>query len=102
MIYKNYNEIPYNFLHDAAMIISKRYTLENIHMDNLGGVDLTLKGKLTENQVKDILLNLNPNPDKCSEDYSLDYLLQYSYSKDMQRTYVYSEDGINYKTLEVA
>lgn len=68
-------------------------------MDKQGGAALTFQGKLSEEQVKDILLNLNPNPDKCSDDYALEYSLHYSYSKDMQNTYVYSEDDIDYRSL---
>lgn len=97
MIYRNYNTIPYPFLHDAAMIISKRYSLEDIYMDYNGGICITLKGKLPEDAVKDILMNINPN-DSCMDDYELSPL-DYSYSNDMQKTYVYSADDIDYREL---
>lgn len=97
MIYKDYTTIPYPFLHDAALIISKRYSLESIYMDREGGICITLKGRLSDNAVKDILMNINPW-DFCADDYELS-LLDYSYSDDMQNTYVYSPDGIDYREL---
>ena len=98
MTYKDYTSIPYPFLHDAALVISKRYTLESIYMDKEGGICITLAGKLSEYSVKDILQNINPW-DSCIDDYELSPL-DYSYSNDVQRTYVYSADGIDYRALE--
>ena len=100
MTYRDYTSIPYPFLHDAALVISKRYTLEGIYMDKEGGICITLAGKLSEYAVKDILQNINPN-DVCKDSIELSPLY-YSYSDDMQRTYVYSADGIDYRALEVA
>lgn len=100
MRYTNYNTIPYPFLHDGAMVISLRHSLESVYMDKEGGVCLTIKGKLSEDAVKDILQNINPN-DLCEDEMSLDYNLDYSYSDDMQKTYVYSPDGIDYRNLVV-
>lgn len=100
MIYTDYNKIPYPYLHDAAMVISKRYALKSIHMDKRGEVCITLKGKLTENAIKDILMNLNPW-DSSIEDYELSPL-DYSYSNDMQDTYVYSADNIDYRNIKIA
>lgn len=97
MLYTDYNTIPYPFLHDAALVISKRYSLESIYMDKEGGICITLKGRLSDNAVKDILVNINPW-DSCADDYELSPL-DYSYSDDMQKTYVYSADGIDYREL---
>ena len=98
MTYRNYTSIPYPFLYDAALVISKRYTLESIYMDKEGGICITLTGKLSDNAVKDILQNINPN-DVCKNSIELSPL-DYSYSDDMQRTYVYSGEGIDYRTLK--
>ncbi len=100
MTYKDYTSIPYSFLHDAALVISKRYSLESIYMDKEGGICITLAGRLSEYGVKDILQNINPW-DSCIDDYELSPL-DYSYSDDMQRTFVYSADGIDYRALEIA
>jgi hypothetical protein len=100
MIYTDYNKIPYPYLHDAAMVISKRYTLKSIYMDKRGEVCITLGGKLSENAIKDILMNLNPW-DSSIEDYALSPL-DYSYSNDMQDTYIYSADNLDYRNIEVA
>lgn len=98
MFYTNYIKIPYPFLHDAAMVISKRYNLRNIYMDKRGELCINIKGKLTVDEVKDILMNIDPN-DNYKDAYEPDYNLQYSYSQDMQETHVYSFDGIDYRTL---
>lgn len=100
MIYRDYTSIPYPFLHDAALVISKRYTLESIYMDKEGGICITLQGKLSDDAIKDILQNINPN-DVCKDSIELSPL-NYSYSDDMQRTYVYSADGIDYRALKAA
>ena len=96
MVYTDYKTIPYPYLHDAALVLSKRFSLTSICMDKKGELCLGFKGKLNENQVKEILKNLNPF-DSTDEDYNLEYILDYSYSDDMQETYVYTPDGIDYR-----
>ncbi len=99
MTYTDYNTIPYPFLHDAALVISKRYTLEGIYMDKRGELCVTLAGKLSENAIKDILQNISPW-DLDFNDYELNPL-DYSYSDDMQKTYVYSAEGLDYRKLAI-
>lgn len=98
MYYTDYNTIPYPYLHDAALVLSKRYNLHSIYMDKQGELGITIKGKLNEKQVKEILKNINPF-DSTDEDYDLEYSLNYSYSDDIQETYIYSTDGIDYRKL---
>lgn len=98
MIFTKTSSIPYSFLHDAAVVLSMRYCLKSICMDKKGELCLEFKGKLNETQVKDVLKNLNPC-DSTDEDYDLEYILNYSYSDDMQDTYVYSIDDIDYRLL---
>ncbi len=98
MFYTNYNKIPYPYLHDAALVLSKRFSLISICMDKKGEVCLSFKGKLNEKEVKEVLKNINPF-DSTDKDYDLEYILDYSYSDDMQETYVYSTDGIDYRNL---
>lgn len=100
MIYTDYNTIPYPFLHDAALVISKRYTLGSIYMDNKGEICITIIGKLSEDAIKDILQNIAPW-DFSADTYELSPL-DYSYSDDQQKTYIYSSDGIDYRTLNPA
>lgn len=98
MFYTDYNKIPYPYLHDAALVLSKRFSLTSICMNKNGEVCLSFKGKLNEKEVKEVLKNINPF-DSSDEDYDLEYILDYSYSDDMQETYVYSTDGIDYRNL---
>lgn len=67
-------------------------------MDREGGIAITLKGKLSEDAIKDVLQNISPK-DFCKDEMSLDYSIDYSYSDDMQKTHVYSADGIDYRAL---
>lgn len=97
MTYTDYNTIPYPYLHDAGLILSKKYSLESIYMDNQGGICLELKGLLNTDAVKDILKNITPW-DTTDADYDIT-CLDYSYSHDMQHTHVYSRDGIDYRKL---
>lgn len=100
MVYTNIKDINYPFLHDAAVVISKRYNLNSIYMDKWGGICITLQGLLTEAQVIDVLMNISPW-DSCASDWALSSL-DYSYSNDIQQTYIYSPDGIDYRTLKTA
>ncbi len=97
MYYTDIATIEYPFLYDAAMVINKFAPIKSIYMDKNGKIAFTLKGKLTDKEVKRVLMNINPF-DSCEEDYDLTSL-NYSYSNDMQNTYVYSADGIDYRKL---
>lgn len=98
MIFHNYSEIPYPFLHDAALVLSKRFNLKNIYMDSHEELCLTFKGKLKEKNIKEIFKNLNPC-DSSDEDYDLASEMDYSYSDDEQNTYIYSLNDIDYREL---
>lgn len=101
MIYTDFTKIPYSFLHDAIFIIlCRRYKLKNIYIDNKGEVCLTFNEILKDDAIKDILTQLIPQ-DISLDKIHLEYNLSYSYSDDGQQTYVYSPDGINYKTLQL-
>lgn len=97
MIFRNIQDIQYSFLKDAATKLSKKFTLYRIYMDPRGGISITFEGKLSENSLKYIFTIINPWESKPN-DYELS-ALDYSYSDDMQRTYVYSADGIDYRNL---
>lgn len=101
MVFRNIKDIDYPFLHDAALVISMRYKLIDIYMDKAGGISIALGGKLTEDQVKDILQNILPQ-DICKDELECIYELHYSYSDDMQQTYVFSPMDIDYRTLRRA
>ena len=97
MIFRNIQDIQYPFLKNTATKLSKKFTIHNIYMDHKGGVNITFEGKLDENSLKYIFTIINPWESKPS-DYELS-ALDYSYSDDMQRIYVFSADGIDYRNL---
>ena len=67
-------------------------------MDKKGELCITINAKLSIDDIKDILVSIYPKSiDK--DDMGLDYSMNYSFSDDMQKTYVYSADGIDYRTI---
>lgn len=102
MLFKEINNIPYPFLHDAAMVISKRYTIKHIYVDPQGELDICLEGYLDKNQIVDVLRNLCTDPNKDFSNFEPIEYVHYSYSEDyalQSETYIYSEDGIDYINL---
>ena len=66
-------------------------------MDPRGGISITFEGKLSGDAIKYIFTIINPWESKPN-DYELS-ALDYSYSDDMQRTHVFSADGIDYRKI---
>lgn len=97
MIFCNIQDIKFPFLKEAATKLSKKFTIHNIYMDPRGEISITFDGKLNEYSLKYIFTIINPWESKPS-DYELS-ALDYSYSDDMQRTHVFSADGIDYRNL---
>lgn len=98
MIFNDINNIPYSFLKETATKLSEKYPLYNIYMDKRGELCITINGKLSIDAIKDILVTIYPkNINK--DDMGLDYSMNYSFSNDMQKTYVYSADGVDYRTI---
>lgn len=99
MIYTDVRKIEYPFLHDAILIILCRgYKLKNVYMDCRGELCITFNEILEDNAIKDILTQLIPQ-DVSLDDIHIEYNSNYSYSDDRHQTYVYSPDGIDYKTI---
>ena len=99
MTYRDYTSIPYPTLRDIVLNIAEGYPLESVYLTKEGGICITFNCRLGKIEVKDILRSINLW-DLYIDDYELSPL-DYSYSNDMQRTYVYSADGIDYRALEV-
>lgn len=100
MIYNNITTIPYPFLKNAVMDISKKYEVQSVRIDPKGEVYVKVSGQLSEDGVKDILEIITPKnfqPVKNNAEYAIDY----DYAETGEATYVYSLDWIDYTKLKV-
>ena len=97
-IFNKIEEIPYKFLKETATKLKEKYPLRNIYMDKRRELCITFNAKFSDDTIKDILVAVHPK-DISKTDIELDYNLNYSFSDDMQKTYIYSADGIDYSTI---
>lgn len=96
MLYTNTKDINIPFLHDAAVVLSKRYCLKGIYLDHEGGIALYFDGKLPLSSIKDVLQNINPN-DVSTDELHPEFHIDYTYSDGY--TNVFSPDDIDYRML---
>lgn len=93
MIYRKVEEIKYPMLHDAVLIlVLRKFPFVSMYMDKTGEVCVKLSGKLSVDEVKEVILNLYPmdlERDKMRVVYDVDY------SYDDGYTLVYSPDGVD-------
>lgn len=95
MIFRNVQKIKFPFLKEVTIKVSEKYPLDDIYMDNAGGVCFTFKGYLDENDIKDILNTITPK--EYQRKTELKYLEDYTFGT--KETHVFSIEGINYKNL---
>lgn len=100
MIYNHIEDIPYPFLHDAVLLMDK-YTegFKEIYIDPNGECTITLKGKLTGEQIKRALCDLDPNViwESSIDDYKPKCFRDFNYLKE--DTLIYTKGNIDYRTL---
>lgn len=97
MIFRNVQKIKFPFLKEVAIKVSEKYSLEDIYMDKQGGVCLTFKGYLDEDDIKYILNTITPK--EYHQNIKLKFMEDYTFATDSARTHVFSIDGIDYKNL---
>ena len=78
-----------------ATKVSNKYPLDDIYMDDAGGVCFTFKGYLDENSIKDVFNIITPKA--YHQKTELKYLEDSTPST--KATHVFFFDGINYKNL---
>ena len=52
MIFRDVQKIKFSFLKEVAIKVSEKYHLDDIYMDDAGGVCFTFKGYLDKNSIK--------------------------------------------------
>lgn len=104
-------EIP--FLANAAFVLSlrennkgeKMFKLRSLYMDKSGECAISYYGRLTEQQIKEVMINFcYPGEDKSYDEihlsYNKDYYYPYTDGTDEDYTIIYTPDGLDYRTLQ--
>ena len=102
-IYSKIEDIPYPFLHDACLLMDK-YTegVNRVRITDKGECCITLKGMLDDKRtLQRIMHDLDPNitSETSLNDYKPKLCVNYDWSSTYDETYIYTKDGIDYRTL---
>lgn len=98
MIITDITKIPYSFLHKAMQKLSEKFALKRIYVDPRGELAISFKGKLSENDVKEILQEITPISFVQREEP-----LRYHQDYEQEETglgwftSIYSKEGIDYR-----
>jgi hypothetical protein len=105
-------EIPY--LHNAAYVLSLRedtkgnkiYKFRSLHVDPCGECAISYYGKLSEQQIKEIMINFcYPMEDKCYDEITPKYNIDYCYQNghhangEDEFTIIFTPDGLDYTKI---
>ena len=100
-------EIP--FLHDAALACElKGFKFRSLYMDPTGECAISYYGHLTEQQIKEVIINFcYPGEDKSYDEVHPEYLKDYTYENghhsngEKEYTIIYTPDDLDYRTLKI-
>lgn len=110
----NINQINNPFLTDAAYILSLRenskgekiFKFRSLYMDKSGECAISYYGKLTIDQIKEVMINFcYPHEDKSYDELDPQYGIDYDYNnphnadKKSEFTTIFTPDGLNYNKL---
>lgn len=116
MYTNNIQDINIPFLHDAAYVLSLRkndkgeqiFKLRNLYMDPTGECAISYYGWLTEEQIKEVMINFcYPGEDKSYDEIHPIVWKDYEYMKRNSSegtpdfTAIYTPDGLDYRTLKI-
>lgn len=108
-------EINNPYLHNAALVLSYRtdakhnpiYKLRSIYMDKFGECAISYYGILTEQQIKEIMINFcYPGEDKSYSEVNpiehKDYVYcnRHHTDKEPEYTQIFTPDGLDYRQFE--
>lgn len=96
--YPNIKDIPYHFLRDKLLSISKDYTIDYIYINNDGELVLEIEGRLDEEKAKAVYSSLIPDKYKADLDDKFDESLCYFKETGIEYTQIASS-SLNYKML---
>lgn len=114
MHYSDIKDIDVPFLADAAYTLSLRendkgdkiYKFRNLYMEESGECAISYYGRLTEQQIKEVMINFcYPGEDKSYDEIHPTVWRDYEYLKgnasegNPNYTIIYTPDGLDYRTL---
>lgn len=109
-------DIENPFLHDAALALSLRendkgekiYKFRSLYMDKYGQCAISYYGFLTEQQIKEVMINFcYPREDKSYDEIhptvwkDYEFMRGNSSEKNPDCTTIYTHDGLDYRTLKI-
>lgn len=112
----NISDIENPFLKDAAWTLSWRtdltgekiYKFRSLHMDKSGECAISYYGHLTEQQIKEVMINFcYPREDKSYDEIHPKVWKDYEFMKgnsserNPDYTTIYTPDGLDYRTLKL-
>lgn len=104
------------FLADAAYILSLRennkgekiFKFRSLYMDKTGECAISYYGKLSEQEIKEIMINFcYPYEDKCYNEINPQLRKDYTYNNghhangETEYTTIYTPDDLDYRTLKI-
>ena len=110
----NIKDIENPFLRSAAQVLSYRtnakgeklYNFRSLYMDPSGECAISYYGYLTEEQIKEVMINYcYPYEDKCYDEVYPEKGVDYNYNElddaaGKPFTIIYTPDGFDYRTLK--
>lgn len=112
----NISEIENPFLADAAYVLSLRednkgnkiYKFRSLYMDKSGECAISYYGRLTDNQIKEVMINFcYPMEDKCYDEVNPQSHKDYTYDNghysngESEFTTIYTPDGLDYRNIKI-
>lgn len=109
-------DIENPILHDAALVLSLRenskgekiFKFRSLYMDKSGECAISYYGHLTEQQIKEVMINFcYPLEDKSYDEIHPEQYKDYTYenghcsNNEREYTTIYTPDGLDYRTLKI-
>ena len=98
MIIRKLEEVTNSTLHDAILIATwQGNNFNRVYIDKQGGCNIKFSNKMSIDNIKLFLDNLNPKEDKSLEDIDVQYYKDYEFTDD-DECIIYAPDSLNYNS----
>ena len=98
MIVRKLEEVKNALLHDAILIATLQgNNFNRVYIDKEGGCNIKFSNKMSIDNIKLFLDNLNPKEDKSLEDINVQYYEDYEFTDD-DECIIYTPDSFKYNS----
>jgi hypothetical protein len=112
MYYSDIKDIENPFLANAAFVLSLRednkgnkiYKFRSLYIDHSGECAISYYGRLTEQQIKEVMINFcypmeDKSYDEITPQYNVDYHYEngHHYNGESEYTIIFTPDGLDYR-----